>query len=104
MRFGGWAWLLLGVSLAAVSQQNQNLNMGHPQELSVQHHATPEEIRDRAGSVQFQKDVKELSDLCAAVPRDMDGLKQGILPKEVIGRLKRMEKLSKHVREQLTRD
>lgn len=104
MRFGGWAWLLLGVSLAAVSQQNQNLNMGHPQELSVQHHATQEEIRDRASSVQFQKDVKELSDLCAAVPRDMDGLKQGILPKEVIGRLKRMEKLSKHVREQLTRD
>lgn len=77
MRFGGWAWLLLGVSLAAVSQQNQNLNMGHPQELSVQHHATPEEIRDRASSVQFQKDVKELSDLCAAVPRDMDGPEAG---------------------------
>ena len=104
MRFGGWAWLLLGVSLAAVSQQNQNLNMAHPQELSVQHHATAEEIRDRASGMQFQKDVKELSDLCAAVPRDMDGLKQGVLPKEAIDRLKRIEKLSKHVREQLTRD
>jgi hypothetical protein len=34
----------------------------------------------------------------------MDGLKQGVLPKEAINRLKRMEKLSKHVREQLTRD
>jgi hypothetical protein len=104
MRFGGWAWLLLGVSLAAVSQQNQNLNMGHPQELSVQHHATPEEIRDRASGMQFQKDVKELYELCDSVPHDMEALKQGVLSKDAIGRLKRMEKLSKHIREELTRD
>lgn len=72
--------------------------------MAVQHHATPEEIRDRAAYLQFQMNVKELSDLCASVPRDMDGLKQGVLSKDAIDRLKRMEKLSEHIREQLTRD
>jgi hypothetical protein len=104
MRFGGMLSVFLVFSIALLSQQNQNLNVGHPQEMTVQHHATPEEIRDRASTAQFQKDLKELSELCASVPHDMDGLKQGILSREVIDRLKRMEKLSRHVREQLTRN
>ena len=78
--------------------------MARPTEMSVQHHATPEEIRDRAANQQFQKDAKELSDLCASVPHEMDALKQGLLSKDTIDKLKRMEKLSKHIREQLTRD
>src|SRR5215470_18691708 len=91
----------LAASAAAIAQQNQNLNVGHPQEISVQHHATPEELRDRVAKAQFQKDLQELSDLCNSVPHDMDGVKQGVLSKDVIDRLKRMEKLSKHVREEL---
>lgn len=104
MRFSRLLCLFLAVSAGSVAQQNQNINFGHPQEISVQHHATPEEMRDRFAGVQFQKDVKELSELCGTVPHDMDGLKQGVFSKETIERLKRMEKLSKHVREQLTRD
>jgi hypothetical protein len=76
--------------------------MGHPQEVRVQHHALPEEIRDRLSNSQFQKDAKELAELCASVPADMDGVKQGLLGKEVLDRLKRIEKLSKRVREELT--
>jgi hypothetical protein len=33
----------------------------------------------------------------------MDGVKQGLLSQEVLEKLKRVEKLSKRVREQLTR-
>ena len=104
MRFSRLLCLFLAVSAGSVAQQNQNINFGHPQEISVQHHATPEEMRDRFANVQLQKDVKELSELCNSVPHDMEALKQGALAKDVIDRLKRMEKLSKHVREQLTRD
>jgi hypothetical protein len=43
------------------------------------------------------------SPLCASVPSDMDGVKQGLLSKDVVEKLKRVEKLSKRVREQLTR-
>jgi hypothetical protein len=78
--------------------------MARPTEISVQHHATPEEIRDRAANHQFQKDAKELSDLCAYVPHEMDALKQGLLSKDTTDKLKRTEKLSKLIREQLTRD
>ena len=53
--------------------------------------------------VQFQKDAKELADICASVREDMDGLKQGLVSKDLVERLKRMEKLAKHVREELTR-
>jgi hypothetical protein len=104
MRVAPFLYLLLGLSVASVSLDSQTANLARPTEMTVQKHATPEEIRDRVANAQFQKDLMELSDLCAAVPRDMDGLKQGVLPKEAINRLKRMEKLSKHVREQLTRD
>jgi hypothetical protein len=55
------------------------------------------------GDLQFQKDSKELSELCASVPADMDRIRQGLLPKGMIDKLKRVEKLSKRVREQLTR-
>jgi hypothetical protein len=58
----------------------------------------------RVNNIQLQKDAKELSDLCASVPPDMDGIKRGLLPKDVIEKLKRVEKLSKRVREELARN
>src|SRR5579859_2441962 len=102
MRFGRFLSCFLLLSLGSL--HGQDVNMARPTEVSVQHRATPEEIRDRAAKAQFQKDVNELSDLCASVPHDMDGLKQGVLSKDAIDKLKRMEKLSKHIREELTRN
>ncbi len=74
----------------------------HPQEIDVQKHSSPEDVRTRAASLQLQKDAKELSELCASVSDDMDHVKQGLLSKDALEKLKRMEKLSKRVREQLT--
>ena len=48
-------------------------------------------------------DAKELAELCASVTTDMDTVKQGLLPKDATERLKRMEKLSKRMRDNLTR-
>jgi hypothetical protein len=47
--------------------------------------------------------TRELAEICASVREDVDGLKQGLVSKDLVERLKRMEKLSKHVREKLTR-
>jgi hypothetical protein len=74
----------------------------HPQEIEVQKHSSPEDIRARAANLQLQKDAKELSGLCALVSDDMDHVKQGLLSKDALEKLKRMEKLSKRVREELT--
>jgi len=103
MRFiCSWFLLFVGLFLAG-SVRGQGVNTMHPPEIDAQKHASPEDLRDRMGDVQLQKDAKELSEICAAVRGDMDGLKQGLVSKDLVERLKRMEKLSKHVREQLTR-
>lgn len=101
MRSNQFFALLVGALLVAVPVRSQNVNMGHPQEIHVQHHPSPEEIRDRLNGPQLQKDAKELAEICALVRADMDGVKQGILSKDVLEKLKRMEKLSKRVREEL---
>lgn len=95
--------LLTGVVLIAVLLPSQNVNPMHPQEIDVQKHASPDDMRVRVANVQLQKDVKELAELCASMPADMDGIKQGLLSQDVLEKLRRLEKLSKRVREQLTR-
>jgi len=95
--------LMWGVMLVAIPARTQNVNPTHPVEIQAQKHLSPDEMRDRFANVELQKDVRELAELCASVPNDMDGVKQGLLSKDVLEKLKRVEKLSKRVREQLTR-
>lgn len=59
-------------------------------------------MRAHATSLQLQKDAKELAELCASVSDGMDHVKQGLLSKDAFEKLKRMEKLAKRVREELT--
>lgn len=103
MRFISSLFLLIVGLLLARSVQGQGVNTMHPPEIDAQKHASPQDLRDRMGDVQFQKDAKELAEICALVQGDMDGLKQGLVSKDLVERLKRIEKLSKHVRDQLTR-
>jgi len=101
MRQFGPLCFLLGVLLGAVTAPAQNVNLKHPNDISAQKQVTSDEMRDRAAQVQLQKDAKELGELCASIPSDMDGVKQGLLPKDELEKLKRLEKLSKRVREEL---
>jgi len=95
--------LALGAMLVAIPSGSQNVNPSNPVEIHAQKHLSPEEMRERFANVELQKDAKELAELCASVPPDMDGVKHGVLSKDVLEKLKRVEKLSKRVREQLTR-
>jgi hypothetical protein len=103
MRSTALLCLLIGVLLIAVPVPSQNVNVKHPEEFQVQKQLSPDDMRARVANLQLQKDAKELAELCATVPSDMDGVKQGVLPQDVLEKLKRVEKLSKRVREQLTR-
>jgi len=94
--------LLIGGMLIAAPVPSQNVNPMHPEPIQVQKHTSPEDMRARAANVQLQKDAKELSELCTSVQNDLAGVKQGLLSQDVVEKLKRMEKLSKRVREQLT--
>ena len=103
MRFASPVCSFVAALLLITPVSSQNVNMEHPQEINVQHHPSPEEIRDRLSASQVQSDAKELSEICVLVKTDMDNIKQGLLPKDVTDRLKRLEKVSKRVRENLTR-
>ena len=81
---------------------SQNVHPMHPQEIEVQKHPSPEDMRAHATSPQLQKDAKELAGLCASVSDGMDHVKQGLLSKDAFEKLKRMEKLAKRVRQELT--
>jgi len=103
MRSARACCLLLFVLLRPVFLLGQNVNPMHPVEIEAQKHTSPDDMRSRVADGQLQKDAKELAELCASVPDDMASVRQGLLPKEAIEKLKRVEKLSKRVREQLAR-
>jgi hypothetical protein len=103
MRFTRLLCPLIGVVLIAVSLRSQNVNTMHPEEIQVQRHPSPDDVRARVANLQLQRDSKELAELCASVSSDMDGLKQGLLSQDLLEKLKRVEKISKRVRDQLTR-
>jgi hypothetical protein len=56
---------------------------------------SPEDI------ARLQQDAKELAELSASIPSDIDHVSKGMLPKDVLEKLKRVEKLSKHLRNEL---
>ncbi len=101
MRHTALLCLLLGLPLVALPARSQNVNMEHPEEVHAQKLPSPEDIRARAANVQLQKDAKELAELCASIPADMDGVRRGVLSQDLLEKLKRVEKLSKRVRQGL---
>ena len=48
-----------------------------------------------------QRDADELARIAQTIPPDVFSVRKGMLPKDVIGKLKQIEKLSKHLRSQL---
>jgi hypothetical protein len=52
-------------------------------------------------SVQVQRDAKELLELSQSLQPDIDYVNRGLLPKDTLEKLKRIEKLSKHLRSEL---
>jgi hypothetical protein len=52
--------------------------------------------------VRLQKDAQDLADLSASIHADVELVNRGLLTKEVVEKLKRVEKLSKHLRSELT--
>ncbi|HEY1271814.1 MAG TPA: hypothetical protein VGF08_07505 [Terriglobales bacterium] len=58
----------------------------------------PTQMHPQVDRVQLQREARELSDLAHTLPADVESVNRGLLPKDVIEKLKRIEKLSKHLR------
>lgn len=55
----------------------------------------------RVDPVEMQRQADELAKLAQSVPGDMDQVAKGVLPKDIVGKLKQIEKLSKSLRSKL---
>ena len=62
----------------------------------------PETIRRRIDPVKLQREADDLARLAQTIPTDAASIRQGRLPKDVIQKLKQIEKLSKRLRGELT--
>jgi hypothetical protein len=82
---------------------------------SAHHFPTPPEAQDdstkpqpsqetptrHVDMVQIQKDADNLARTAQTIPTDVANVRKGMLPKDVIEKLKQIEKLSKHLRSEL---
>ena len=104
MKFILYLLVLLLVLCAATSAQSRN-NWPHPPEPADKSLTVPKTpstaVRTRADSVQLQREAKELLELSQSLQPDIESVNHGLLPKDTIEKLKRIEKLSKHLRGEL---
>lgn len=56
----------------------------------------------RVDFAQAQKEADDLARTAETIPADVASLRKGMLPKDVIEKLKQIEKISKHLRSELS--
>jgi hypothetical protein len=63
--------------------------------------AVPVHVLPRADLLQLQKEADDLARTAQSIPADLESVRKGMLPKDVIQKLKEIEKLSKRLRSEL---
>ena len=65
--------------------------------------ATPEQVTlpKRIDLLQLQKEADDLARTAQTIPSDVASVRKGVLPKDIIEKLKQIEKLSKRLRTEL---
>jgi Skp family chaperone for outer membrane proteins len=53
--------------------------------------------------IELQREAKELLELSQSIQPDIANISRGLLPKDTLDKLKRIEKLAKHLRSELSR-
>ena len=88
--------------LQAVSQGTRNNypTPPAPQDSSTTQKETTNVLR-RLDPEKLQRDADELARMSQSIPSDVASVRKGMLPKDVIEKLKQIEKLSKRLRTEL---
>jgi hypothetical protein len=100
------AWISLPVTLGlfvtlAIPQTRNNYpKPPEPQDSSNTNQA-PTANSKRLDLVQLQRDADDLARTAQTIPTDVASVRKGMLPKDVIDKLKQIEKLSKRLRTEL---
>jgi hypothetical protein len=90
--------------IAAVSPAQRKIRQPPvpPSTVSDEPTEKPRQGPPQPNYVDLERKARELADLAATVPNDIEQLKKGLLSKDVPDKLKRIEKLSKELRGTIT--
>ena len=93
--------VMLVMSPLCMAQNSRMLppQMRHAQELQAQNESTDSRPVDTQA---LAREADELATLAASVRPDVHNLSRGVLAKDLAQKLKQIEKLSKHLRSELT--
>jgi hypothetical protein len=72
--------------------------------MDPEHGKVPDETKPRhyqVDLVKLQQEADDLARTAQTIPADVAGVRRGTLPKDIIEKLKRIEKLSKQLRNEL---
>ena len=90
---------------SAQKKQFSGPELPHPTDSGAAIPRFPVHVSDmpkaRIDSAQLQRDARELLELSQSLQPDIDNVNQGLLHKDTVEKLKRIEKLSKRLRSQL---
>lgn len=93
----------VSLSLSTLSQNSRSVppQMAHAQELRAQNEmSSPPRAPDQA---QLRSKAQQLATLAASIPPDLQDVNRGLMSKDLIQKLKQIEKLSRQLRTELSR-
>jgi hypothetical protein len=95
--------LLLAGSLHCLAQGRKFPTPPQPADRSISNQKAPTtEPHPPLDLLELQRESKDLADLARTVPADIESVSRGLLPKDLVEKLKRIEKLSKHLRSEIS--
>jgi len=97
--------LVLGLCIATAGQEPNTHHFPTPPETMDPENRNappPSGPRRNIDLVQVQREADDLARTAQTIPSDVASVRKGMLPKDVIEKLKQIEKLSKHLRAQLS--
>ena len=96
--------LSLTIAFCLLGNAQQKRNMSPPPEPMNQEpkDSSPDPaLQHRLDLAQLQQEADDLARTAQTIPSDVASVRKGMLPKDVIEKLKQIEKLSKHLRAEL---
>lgn len=106
VRFPAFLLFLLLSPGLAISAQTRPPGFPKPPEAADKSPTATDESapprRPHIDALQLQREARELLELSQSLQLDIDQVNHGLLPKDTLEKLKRIEKLSKHLRGEIT--
>lgn len=98
-----WATGTIALLSVIAGGQRQRDNWPKPPEPAVHEQAVSSQDAhvERRSVVEVEQDARELETLARTIPSDIEQMKRGLMPKDTLEKLKRIEKLAKKMRNEV---